>query len=245
MSGARIFQSPIGVSARHVHLTQSHILSLFGGELHVDRMLSQTGEFAAVERVSLASEHGILKGVRVLGPARPHTQIEISKSDSFSLGITVPVRLSGDIEGTPGLTIIGPGGTVVTPTGTIVASRHLHISTKDAARLNLKTGDRIAARVFGRRACVFEDVIVRVAETGVMELHLDTDEANAADLSSGDVADMVIPEPLPDGLSENRYICVEDIEKLIRAGGRLRLKPGQKITSSALELARSRQVLIH
>lgn len=245
MTGARTFQSSVGVSARHVHLTHPHIQSLFGGELHVNRMLSQTGEFAAVERVSLATENGILKGVRVLGPARSHTQVEISKSDSFALGITVPVRLSGDIEGTPGLTIIGPVGTVVTSSGTIVAARHLHISTMDAARLNLRTGDRIAARSSGTRSCVLEDVVVRVAVTGVMELHLDTDEANAADLSSGDIVDMVIPEPLPEGLRENRFICVEDIEKLIRTGGRLQLKPGQKITSSALELDRSRHVLIH
>ncbi len=244
MTGAHTFRSPVGVSARHVHLSLPHIQSLFGGELHVDRMLSQTGEFAAVERVTLASQNGILKGVRVLGPARSLTQVEISKSDSVTLGIMVPIRLSGCLEGTPGLTIIGPRGTIVTSNGTIIAARHLHISTMDGARMNLKTGDRIVARNSGKRPCVFEDVIVRVSGTGVLELHLDTDEANAADLSSGDIVDMVIPEPLPEGLSENRFICVEDIEKLIRAGRRIQLKPGQKITSSALELARSRNVLI-
>lgn len=244
MIAARNFQSPVGVSARHVHLTSEHIAILFGHELHIAKALGQTGEFASVESITLATFHCFLHSVRVLGPARSQTQVELSRTDSINLGLDVPIRLSGNLEGSPGITLIGPHGTVQLLQGVIIAARHLHISQKDASRLGLKSGDLVSARSSGNRSCLFEDVIVRVTPTGVLELHLDTDEANAAALTSGEIIDIIIPERPSSENNDRRYICLEDVELLIRAGDRLRLKPGQKITSSALELARSKNVLI-
>ena len=174
----------VAVSARHVHLSADTLAALFGPghALRVAHPLRQPGNFAAQECVTLEGPRGRIENVRVLGPLRPRTQIEISRTDGFALGIAAPVRLSGDLDGTPTVRLIGPAGAVQTD-GLITAARHLHIGPDDAARRGLSNGQSIAIRVGqGDRALTFTGVAVRVQPNAVTEVHIDTDEANAAGL---------------------------------------------------------------
>jgi acetate kinase len=180
---------PIGVSAHHAHLSQEHVEQLFGPgyQLSPRAPLSQPGQFAAEETVRLIGPRGSLDRVRVLGPARGESQVEISRTEGYRLGINAPVRMSGDLEGTPGLMMEGPAGQVELQHGVIYAHRHLHMTPTDARRLGLQSGDVVRIRVEGDRELVFGDVAVRVSPKFKLEFHLDTDEANAAQLSTGDV----------------------------------------------------------
>jgi acetate kinase len=181
---------PIGVSAHHLHLSQEHVEALFGEghQLSPRSPLSQPGQFAAEEVVRLIGPRGSSDRVRVLGPARKESQVEISRTEGFQLGIHAPVRMSGDLEGTPGLILEGPAGQVELKDGVIYAHRHLHMTPTDAQRLGLENGDIVRLRVEGDRELIFGDVAVRVSPKFKLEFHLDTDEANAAELNTGDVA---------------------------------------------------------
>ncbi|KUK31145.1 MAG: Phosphate propanoyltransferase [Thermoanaerobacterales bacterium 50_218] len=181
-------QIPVGVSARHVHLSPEHIEVLFGKgyQLTPIRELSQPGEFAAKETVTLVGPRGVLQGVRVLGPPRSKTQVEISKTDGYILGIDPPVRVSGDHRDTPGCIIVGPHGAVKIESGVICAMRHIHISPELATNLGLHDGDFVRVKAAGDRKVIFDKVIVRVSPRAVFEMHIDTDEANAAGLRNGD-----------------------------------------------------------
>jgi len=181
---------PIGVSAHHVHLSQDHVEQLFGTghELTPVSPLAQPGQFAAQEQVKLIGPRGSIDRVRVLGPARRQTQVEISRTEGFRLGINAPVRMSGDLDGTPGLVLEGPAGQVQIKEGVIYAQRHIHMTPSDARRLGLQDGDVVRLRVEGERELIFGDVAVRVSPKFKLEFHLDTDEANAAQLNTGDVA---------------------------------------------------------
>ena len=179
---------PVAISARHVHLTQEALEQLFGAghHLQVRLALTQPGQYAAEETVTLFGNAGQLQHVRIVGPPRSRNQIEISRSDAFALGLDAPLRESGDLAGTPGLTIAGPAGSVKIDSGVVCALRHVHMSTADAEVLGLKDQDRVAVEVDGAgRRLVFGDVVVRVAPNFRMELHLDTDEGNAAGFTSG------------------------------------------------------------
>ena len=181
---------PIGVSAHHVHLSQADVERLFGPghELTPLAPLAQPGQFACEERVKLVGPKGIVDRVRVLGPARGETQVEISRTEAFRLGIQAPVRMSGDLDGTPGLILEGPAGRAELDKGVIIAHRHMHMTPEDARRLGLRDGDTVRLRVGGDRELIFGDVVVRVSPKYQLEFHLDTDEANAAQLNTGDVA---------------------------------------------------------
>lgn len=179
---------PVAISARHVHLTQPTVEQLFGAghALKPRHMLGQPGQYAAEETVTLIGKAGQLQHVRIVGPPRTRNQVEISRSDEFVLGLEAPLRESGDLAGTPGLTIAGPQGSVRIDSGVVCALRHVHMSTADAEVLGLKDQDRVAVEVDGAgRRVVFEDVVVRVAANFRMELHLDTDEGNAAGVVPG------------------------------------------------------------
>jgi acetate kinase len=180
---------PIGVSAHHVHLCQEDVQRLFGPghELTPMAPLSQPGQYASEEQVRLIGPRGSIDRVRVLGPARSRTQVEISRTEGFRLGIHAPIRMSGDLDGTPGVVIEGPEGSIEMEDGVIIAHRHLHMAPSDARRLGLENGDIVRVRAEGDREMVFGDVAVRVSPTFKLEFHLDTDEANAAQLSTGDV----------------------------------------------------------
>jgi acetate kinase len=181
---------PIGVSAHHVHLSQADVERLFGAghQLTPRAALAQPGQFAAEEAVRLIGPRGSIDRVRVLGPARGQTQVEISRTEGYQLGIHAPVRMSGDLDGTPGLILEGAAGQIEAKNGVIYAMRHVHMTPTDARRLGLQDGDVVRVKAGGERELVFGDVAVRVSPKYHLELHLDTDEANAADLNNGDLA---------------------------------------------------------
>ena len=184
---------PVGVSNRHVHLSQEDLETLFGkgATLTVKKDLSQPGQFAAEETVNLIGPKRSIPNVRILGPVRPQTQVEISLTDSFTLGITAPVRDSGNLENTPGLIIEGPKGRIEIEEGVIVAQRHLHLHDTEAAELGLKDQDYIQVKVDGPRGLIFDQVLVRVSPKFKKDLHLDIDEANAAGLKTGDLVTII------------------------------------------------------
>jgi len=187
---------PVAISARHVHLTAGTVTALFGAghALRVHAPLAQPGQFAAEETVTLIGPRGRLEAVRVVGPERAADQVEISRTDAFVLGIEAPVRESGALQGTPGLRVEGPCGAVELGHGVICAQRHIHMSPADADVLELRDGDRVEVAVSGHgRALVFGEVLVRVAPDFHMELHLDTDEGNAAGLYPGDQGLLLTP----------------------------------------------------
>ncbi len=184
---------PAGISARHVHVTQEHLELLFGPghELTPIKDLTQPGQFAADERVTLVGPKGVIQRVRILGPVRKATQVEISRTDCYALGISAPVRESGDIEETPGIVIVGPYGPVKIDQGVIVAKRHIHFTPEDAKEFGVKDGQKVMVKTEGERPLVFDDVVARVREDFALDLHLDTDEANAAGLKQGDMVTLL------------------------------------------------------
>lgn len=184
---------PIGVSARHIHLKPEHIEALFGPGYQLTPMkdLSQPGQFAAEETVAVYGPKGKFDKVRILGPARNLTQLEISRTDSFVLGIKPPVRASGDIKGTPGFRIVGPKGELTVEEGAIVAARHIHFHTSEAEKWGIKDGQMLKVRVGGERGVVFENVLARVHDTFALDMHIDTDEANAAGITTGDTGEII------------------------------------------------------
>jgi len=184
---------PVGVSARHIHLSPEHIDRLFGPgyRLTVMKELSQPGQFAAVETVAVYGPKGSFGKVRILGPARNLTQLEISRTDAIALGIDPPVRLSGDIAGTPGIRIAGPAGEVTVDEGVIIAARHIHFHPKDAESFGIRDKQPLRVRCGGERGVVFENVIARVHESFALDMHIDTDEANAAGVKSGDFGEIL------------------------------------------------------
>jgi len=179
------FAIPIAVSARHVHLTQEAADALFGhgSELHVEKQLSQHGMFAAWERVTLVGPKGNVEDTRVIGPLRERVQVEISRTDEFVLGIDAPVRLSGDIDGTPGITIRGPGGDYTTSEGVMCHQRHIHMTAEDAERLGVQHLDVVEVSIDDKgHEITFGEVVIRVGDSYKLEMHIDTDEADASKL---------------------------------------------------------------
>jgi acetate kinase len=185
---------PVAISARHAHLSQKTLDVLFGAGyvLTPHKPLSQPGQFAAVETITVLGPRGRIGHVRVLGPPRAADQVEISRSDEFVLGLDAPVRLSGDLANTPGATLEGPAGRALIASGVICARRHIHSDPESALRLGLRHGEQVAVAIgTGERRLVFEDVSVRVSREYRLELHLDTDEANAAGVVAGDYAELI------------------------------------------------------
>ena len=178
---------PVGISNRHIHLSHGALTKLFGQgyELTELKPLSQTGQFACKECLTLCGPKGVIEKVRVLGPVRKDTQVEILMSDSFKLGIKGDVRLSGDIADTPGLTLVGPKGSYELDKGVIVAERHIHMAPADAAAFQVKDGEKVGLKVPGTRGGVLDNVSIRVDDSFTLECHLDTEEANAMGITPG------------------------------------------------------------
>lgn len=178
----------IGVSNRHIHLDRVAMDALFGpgSELHPKKELGQPGQYASEETVTLKGPRGELKRVRVLGPLRAQTQVEISKTDCFTVGVQAPVRESGQLEGTPGIEVIGPKGSIKLDEGVIIALRHIHMHTDDAARMGLENGQIVRVKVDGDRGGILDNVVVRVSPKYALEMHIDVDEANGLGLATGD-----------------------------------------------------------
>jgi putative phosphotransacetylase len=173
----------VETSARHVHLSQEHLEILFGKgyELTKKKELSQPGQFACEERVTIVGSKSEFKGVSILGPVRKATQVELSLTDARSIGIAAPVKESGDIAGSGACKIVGPAGEIDIAEGVIAAKRHIHATPADAEQLGVKNGEIVSVKIdTDGRALVFGDVVVRVSETYALAMHIDTDESNAA-----------------------------------------------------------------
>lgn len=181
---------PIAISARHAHLCRRTIDVLFGPgyELQPRNPLKQVGQYAAQENIALVGPHGRIEHVRVLGPPRSADQIEISRSDEMTLGLHAPLRISGDLSNSPGVTVEGPRGAVSLTGGLVRALRHIHMSPADAVRLRVHDHDVVQAAIDGERPVIFGNVVIRVADAYRLELHLDTDEGNAAGVEAGTTA---------------------------------------------------------
>lgn len=172
---------PVGISNRHIHLSQAELDQLFGAGYQLTPMkeLSQPGQFACKETVTICGPKGAIEKVRVLGPVRKETQIEIVAGDCFKLGVKAPAKLSGDLAGTPGITVVGPRGSVQTAQGLIVAQRHIHMAPADAQAYGVQDGQIVKIRVSGLRGGIYDNVAIRVTTSSKLECHLDTEEANA------------------------------------------------------------------
>ncbi len=185
---------PVGVSNRHIHLSTADLETLFGKgyELTPIKDLSQPGQFACKETLTIVGPSlRPIENVRVLGPVRKASQVEISRTDSFTLKVKPPVRESGDIAGSAPITIIGPKGVVTLSEGCIIANRHIHMSTDEGAQFGLSDGDYVDVEVSGARRTKFYDVQVRVNKDFRLEMHIDTDDANAAGIGNGAIVKIV------------------------------------------------------
>lgn len=184
---------PVGLSNKHIHLSQEHLDILFGEgyELKKFKDLSQPGQYAADEKVDVVGVKGTLKGVRILGPVRKETQVEVSLADGFVLGVIPPVRDSGDLIDSPGAKIVGPKGEVVIEKGIIAAARHIHMHTSDAENFGVVDKEEVSVRVEGKRGLIFENVLVRVNKDYALEMHVDIEEGNAAGLKNGAVVELI------------------------------------------------------
>jgi len=182
----------IEASARHVHITREQAIALFGHELTAKRPLSQPGQFLANERLTVRGPKGEFKNVAVLGPERKEAQIEVSLTDARALGLDVPIRPSGDIQGSPGIHLVGTRGTVQVMQGVICAQRHIHMTPEDAKSMGVCDKQEVRLQVFTKRPLIFEDVQVRVSDKFDTYVHLDYDEANACGWESGDLGRILL-----------------------------------------------------
>jgi putative phosphotransacetylase len=184
----------VNVSARHMHVTPEHLEILFGPGAKLTKLkdLYQEGEFASEQRVTLVGpRQRIIPDVRILGQVRNYTQVELSYTDGVYLGVDLPLRISGDHDGTPGITILGPKGAVTIDKGVIRAQRHAHMSQADMAHYGVKDGDSMRLRVEGPCGVTFENLKVRYHPKVILEVHIDTDEGNACDLESATHMELV------------------------------------------------------
>ncbi len=184
---------PIALSNRHIHLSQKDLESLFGKGYELKKLkdLSQPGQYASQETVDAVGPKGEIKGIRILGPVREETQMEISISDSFKLGIKAEIRNSGETKETPGLKLIGPEGEVSIDRGVIVAARHIHMNNADAEKLGVEDKDCVKVKVGGPRGLIFDEVLVRVNDDYSLEMHVDVEEGNACGVKNCDLVEII------------------------------------------------------
>lgn len=187
------FVVPIGVSARHIHLTQEHVEILFGEGYQLTKKKElMGGQFASNEQVTIVGlKLRAIENVRVLGPTRSKSQVEVSATDAIRLGVKAPIRPSGDIEGSAPVAVVGPKGVIYLKEGCIIAKRHIHMSPKDAEAAGVKDGDVVSVKADNERGTVFNHVQIRVDNSFTLEMHIDTDEANAAKLATGQTVTII------------------------------------------------------
>lgn len=183
----------VGVSNRHVHLTEEILKKLFGDDAVLDVMkeLIQPGQYASSLTVTIKTEKNEIEKVRVLGPVRPYNQVEISKTDAFKLGLNPPVRNSGELEGSSPITIVGTCAEVSLDYGCIIAARHLHVSNEESSKHGVKTGDVVKLKSEGIKGGILDNVYVRSGEGHVLECHIDTDDANGNLINNGDEVEII------------------------------------------------------
>jgi putative phosphotransacetylase len=177
---------PVGVSNRHIHLSQVDLDSLFGAGYQLTQMkeLSQPGQYACKETVTVCGPNGAIEKVRILGPVRGQTQVEILQGDCYKLGVKTQTRLSADLQGTAGVTLIGAKGSVQISEGLIIAQRHIHMSPENAVQFGVHDGQTVSIEIDGLRGGIYHNVAIRVTNSSALELHIDTEEANAMNIGS-------------------------------------------------------------
>lgn len=187
------YQVPVGVSARHIHLTQEHVEALFGEGYHLTKKKDlMGGQYACNETVTVVGlKLRAIENVRVLGPVRKASQLEISATDAMKLGIAAPIRESGNVAGSAPVAVVGPAGVIYLKEGCIIAMRHIHMSPADAAAAGVKDGDIVSVKADNERGTVFNQVKIRVNDSFTLEMHIDTDEANASKIKTGDMVTIV------------------------------------------------------
>ncbi|MCL2195872.1 MAG: phosphate propanoyltransferase [Oscillospiraceae bacterium] len=232
--GAVLTGIPIEASARHVHLNAQAFAALFGqGELKQVRALSQPGEFLSEQRVSIATPKGMLENIAVLGPLRSAAQVELSLTDCRQLGITAPLRLSGNLTDAAEVTLIGPAGVFQAKRSTIIAKNHVHMSPSDAVQFSVKDGDLVNVRAQTERPLVFEQVAVRVRENFRLTMHVDFDEANACMLHTQRAVQHTQAEP---EVIADKVITEARAKQLCALGTPVRLHKGSIVTPSAKDV---------
>lgn len=184
---------PVGISARHVHLTNKNLEILFGENYNLTKYkdLSQTGQYASEEKVIIKTEKDCIEDVRILGPIRKYTQVEISKTDAYLLGINPPVRKSGDLKGSETVTLIGPKGEVKAIESCIIANRHIHIGSDELSKYGLKNQSIVKVKIYGEKGGVIDNVVVKSDPNFKFELHIDLDDANAHLINQGDMLEII------------------------------------------------------
>lgn len=183
----------VGVSARHVHLTRENIDILFGEGYNLNKIkeLSQTGQYACEEKVTIKTDKSSINNVRILGPSRPYTQVEISRTDAYLLGINPPVRNSGDLKGSETITIIGPKGELIATESCIIATRHIHANEQELIDYNLKDREIVKIKVSGEKGGIMDNVVIKANPNFKFELHIDLDDANAHLIKQGDILEII------------------------------------------------------
>ena len=183
----------VGVSNRHVHLKQEDFNSLFGSDQKFEKLkdLSQPGEYASILKLNIKTDKDIIEEVRVIGPIRKYTQVEISKTDAFKLGINPPIRNSGDVVASTGITLIGPKGTVELEEGCIIANRHIHINSEEAQKRGLVGKTKVRVNINGPKGGILNNVMLKNSDNYIFELHIDTDDANAHLIKQGDMVEII------------------------------------------------------
>jgi len=187
------YKVEIGISNKHVHLSDADLGKLFGEghKLTVKKELKQPGQFASDELVDIVGPKGALKGIRVLGPTRKESQVELSMTDARTIGLALPVRESGVLDGSPGVKLIGPKGEIQLEKGAIIALRHIHLSPAQAKEAGVKDKDWVTVKTFGSRPLIFEDVLIRSGDAHTREFHVDTDEGNAAGIKNDEQVEII------------------------------------------------------
>ena len=244
---------PVGISNRHFHISNNDLDSLFGSgaQLHVLREISQKGQFSAQETLDVAGPKGRINQIRIVGPTRGETQLEISRSDAYRLGIDPPVRYSGDLSGSAGVKLIGPEGEIDLTKGVIVPQRHIHMSPREARGFGVRDRERVFVAPVNEssidpgcepRSIIFGNVLIRVDETFVLDFHLDTDEANASGLKNGDHVYIVKQDRKTQPLRNRRLITENDVRKAMLEHRKIVVPEKAIVTPAALELARAHDV---
>lgn len=246
---------PVGVSNRHLHISERDLWQLFGPGYRLSRLrdISQKGQYAAHETVEAVGPQGRIQNIRIVGPPRAQTQLEISPSDAYRLGVAAPVRYSGDLEGTPGITLIGPQGELHLSRGVIIPQRHIHMSPRDAREFGVHDRARVmvAAPVPGQlnpmhesRRLIFDNVLVRVDPSFVLDFHIDTDEANAAGLRNGDSVYLLGFSDLQALAPARKWITENDVWQAILQKRKIRVDAQTRMTPAARDLGRAHNIFI-
>jgi len=245
---------PVGVSNRHFHLAQADVEILFGAGYQLTKLrdISQKGQFAANEMLTAAGPKGKIEKIRIVGPTRGKTQLEISRSDAVLLGIDPPVRYSSDLANSAGVRLLGSKGELNLKEGVIIAQRHIHMSPAEAKNFGVKDRDRVVVAPVTKmaspnsetRTVIFDNVLIRVHENFVLDFHIDLDEANAAGLKTGDPVRLLGLSAQHTAASPVRLITENDVRRAILEKRRIKVPAGAKITPAAAELAKTHKVFI-